>query len=649
MARPAKPRTPSSPPDNWVPTTAVDDPILCSPYEEPDAHWLYKVVNGVSTPTRTDGRRVSRYFYKTKKVGTLQQSLEFMAEEGQDELALVNALRKDVGRWRGVGYRGASAVTKELFAYWFDPCRARRLFFCQREAIETIVYLLEMAIPGRVRSAGYPNTKFEVDNGTIAKLLAGDRSAFAAASDEIWPRLVDAPAASTDPADPALIPLRRLGCKMATGSGKTVVMAMIVAWAFCNRGRNPASAHFPNAVLICAPNLTVRKRLQVLRPDQHPNYYDEFELVPAKYRDLLGMGKVLVTNWHAFAPTKDPAYGVVQRGKETNEAFAKNRLGDLSDRLPILVLNDEGHHCWRPNPGPAADPLDEQTPEQKHALEEDREEARVWLDGLDRINNCGLLGAGTPGILATVDLSATPFYLAQSGYPSGSPFPWLVSDFSLLDAIESGIVRIPRLPVMDDKGQKDETGRPDPKYFRLWRHIVDSLGPKDKVGKRWKPESILAQPRRPPHSDRPVVGPLRGDRAVEQGRARRAPGDDHHLREHRPLRACVRAHRGERQVEAFDEKGKKVTQTVYGGGIGRSRERRAHPAHGPHRQQAPLQDRGRGRREQGRGGTSLARHHQHRRQARPARRAGPLRRLRLHAHRGLGRDQRDQHPGHPRL
>ena len=301
MARPAKPRTPSSPPDDWVPTTAVDDPILCSPYEEPKAHWLYKVVDGVSKPTRTDGRRISRYFYKTKKVGTLQQSLEFMAEEGQDELALVNALRKDVGRWREATYRGASPVTKELFAYWFDPRRARRLFFCQREAIETIVYLLEMAIPGRLGATGYK--RFEVDDGIVTKLLAGDRSAFAAASDEIWPRLAD------PPADDALLPLRRLGCKMATGSGKTVVMAMIVAWAFCNRGQNPASTQFPNAVLICAPNITVRRRLNVLRTDQHPNYYDEFELVPAKYRGHLGAGKVLVTNWHAFAPKSEHREG----------------------------------------------------------------------------------------------------------------------------------------------------------------------------------------------------------------------------------------------------------------------------------------------------------------------------------------------------
>ena len=565
MARPPKPRTNSTPPDDWVPTTAVEDPILGSPYEEPKEHWLYRVEDGVSKPTKTPGRRLSRYFYKTKKVGALQQDLAFMAEEGQDALELVNRLREDVGRWREVGYRGASTVTTDLFAYWFDARRPRRLFFCQREAIETLVYLLEIAIPGRLAATKFK--KFEVGDAILAELLAGDHSSLAAPTDEIWPRLVD------KPADPALLPLRRLGCKMATGSGKTVVMAMIIAWAFCNRGRNPASTHFPNAVLVCAPNVTVRKRLQVLRTDQHPNYYEQFDLVPAKYRDLLGTGKVLVTNWHALALKSEhreggTSYTVVQKGEETPDAFTKDRLGELADRLPILVLNDEGHHCWRPNPGPAAENQDELTPEQKRSLEDDREEARIWLAGLDRINNSGLLGADKPGILAAIDLSATPFYLSQSGYPSGSPFPWLVSDFGLLDAIESGIVKIPRLPVMDDKGKKDEAGRPDPKYFRLWRHIVDSLGAKDRAGKRWKPDSILAQAEGALNTltsqwmarYEEIERSSKGELAVPPVMIIVCESTD--------LAELMYQHiSGEKEVEVLDEKGKKVKRIDYGTGI----------------------------------------------------------------------------------
>jgi hypothetical protein len=89
------------------------------------------------------------------------------------------------------------------------------------------------------------------------------------------------------PDDASLLVLRRLGCKMATGSGKTVVMAMLVAWAFCNRANNPASTHFPTGVLVCCPNLTVKERLQVLRPENPQNYYEAFEVVPQKYRTHL--------------------------------------------------------------------------------------------------------------------------------------------------------------------------------------------------------------------------------------------------------------------------------------------------------------------------------------------------------------------------
>src|SRR4029079_6312602 len=130
----------------------------------------------------------------------------------------------------------------------------------------------------------------------------------------------------------------------------------------------------------------------------------------------------------------------------------------------------EGHHCWRPNASAQAEKIEEAlkkeelNKEEQEKLKEDAEEARVWLAGLDRMNNSGLLGKGVPSILAAVDLSATPFYLPNSGYPDGSPFPWLVSDFGLVDAIESGIVKVPRLPVKDDSGGKDDAGRPDPRY-----------------------------------------------------------------------------------------------------------------------------------------------------------------------------------------
>ena len=475
-------------PAGWKPTQAVPEPILNKPYVEPTRHWIYK--GGI--PEAVADRRPASYYYTTKKVGTHQQDL--YAEEERDDLELVNRLRKDVKRWREAKYRGASAVTRDLLAHWTREDRQRRLFFCQVEAVESLIYLLELGIPGRLAVTGYK--MFEVDDALISTLLAGSRPDFSTEGDILYPRLID-PSGRPDE-----IALRRLGCKMATGSGKTAVMAMLITWAFLNRARNPASTQFPNGVLVCAPNLTVRQRLQVLQPSDPYNSYDYFDLVPGKYKDQLNSGKILITNWHAFASKSehaegDATYRVVQKGEETADAFTKDRLGDLTARLPILVLNDEGHHCWRPNPaGPSEEALKKLTKEEQDRLEEDKEEARVWLSGLDRINNCGLIGkddAGRTraGVVACIDLSATPFHLSNSGYPEGSPFPWLISDFGLVDAIECGIVKIPRLPVADDKAKTDEAGRPDPKYFRLWHHIIeDKLQPNEKIGNRPKPDAI---------------------------------------------------------------------------------------------------------------------------------------------------------------
>ncbi|OGH55780.1 MAG: hypothetical protein A3G34_15840 [Candidatus Lindowbacteria bacterium RIFCSPLOWO2_12_FULL_62_27] len=473
------------PPADWVPTQAVDEPVINKPYEEPAKHWTYK--DGV--PDLKSERRPASYYYKTRKTGAAQEDL--FAEEERALLPLVNRLRKDVKRWRASAYRGASPVSKDLLAYWWRADRSRRLFFCQLEAVETFIYLLELAIPGRLPSTGFKS--FEVDAGNLDRLLKGVRPDFPEIAPDYCPRLVDIPA------DAGLQGLRRLGCKMATGSGKTIVMAMTIAWAFCNRGRNPATLHFPNGVLVCAPNLTVKERLQVLRPDHPENYYDAFDLVPAKYRELMGVGRVLITNWHVFAPKSpnvegEKSYKIVNKGEETAEAFAKDRLGELAARTPILVLNDEGHHCWRPNNNSASKAEEDLTKEEKAELEEDAEEARVWLAGLDRINNSGLAGGKNPGILAALDLSATPFYLSNSGYPEGDPFPWLVSDFGLVDAIECGIVKIPRMPVRDETESKDEVGRPDPKYFHLWRHINDGLRPVDRAAnRRPKPEAVYRE------------------------------------------------------------------------------------------------------------------------------------------------------------
>jgi len=459
--RPTEPRARTvAAPREPEPVQPVEQPILCSPYEEPTEHWVYHGPGEL--PTRAPGRRPASYYYTTRRTGTAQ--LDLLAEEQRDELTLVNLLRADVKRWREAGYPGAEQVTKQLLRHWAREDLPRRLFFCQREAAETIIYITEILASGRKLQ-----WKTALSPEDFARLMEGERPSFVEAAADWYPRLIDPPLDDGRP-------LVRYGCKMATGSGKTVVMAMLIAWTLCNRGRRPSDVRFPSAVLVVCPNLTIKERLQVLRPEHPHNYYEAFDLVPSALLPELRKGRVLVENWHRFLPESPHAeggrtYAVVNKGEEGPEAFARRVLGDLYDRGPIMVLNDEAHHAYRPAP------LPEDARIAKEEREE-REEATVWVGGLDRINE-------SVGIAFCVDLSATPFYIAGSGHPEGTPFPWLVSDFGLVDAIESGIVKIPRLPVAED------TGRPVPRYFALWQHITEDLQPGERLpGGKPRPEVV---------------------------------------------------------------------------------------------------------------------------------------------------------------
>ncbi len=452
----------ADPAQQEIPIQPVSRPILCSPYVEPDRHWVYDTQTGDAREEA--GRRPASYWYRTQRTGSAQRSL--LAEEERDDLPLVNLLREDVRRWREANYRNATPVTRQLLAYWGRSDRARRLFFCQQEAVETVIYLNEILASGH--KTGFAPRLSPQDYHT---LLAGLRPSFITESEpKVFPTLSDPPSAGELPA------LLRYGCKMATGSGKTVVMAMLIAWAFCNRGRVPGDARFPNAVLAVCPNLTIYERLQVLRTDRADNYYRHFDIAPSPLMPELLKGKVLISNWHKFAPESPHAESgktwlVVDKGEESPDAFARRVLGELYERAPIMVLNDEAHHAYRPKPV-------EETSALTAEEQVEREEATVWVSGLDRLNASG-------GVKFVVDLSATPFYLGGSGYIEGSPFPWLVSDFGLVDAIESGIVKIPRLPV------SDTTGKPEPKFFRLWQAIVSKLQPGEKLpGGKPKPEVV---------------------------------------------------------------------------------------------------------------------------------------------------------------
>jgi len=432
----------------------VESPVICNPYEEPQKYWNYNRETGRAQIE--DGRRPAAYWYKIKDAGTKKDQLTvaFDTEEGRRDLELVNKLRNDVRRWRERLWEGATNVTKDLLQHWWRSDRERRLFFCQLEAAETIIFLNEIRGLRPDGSRGKPRWKPEF-------------------TDDDFENLIDMPH------EDGFLPLLRMCTKMATGSGKTVVMAMLITWAFCNRGRTPSDKRFPNAALICCPNLTIKERLQVLRPDyEQTSYYDQFNMIPPQYRDLLRTGKVMVTNWHFFAAESehsegDKSYKVVNKGEETAEAFARKRLDGLFLRGPIMVFNDEGHHAYRPKAISEKDALSISEEEKK-----EREEATIWVQGLDKINKAC-------GIQVCVDLSATPFYIQGSGFDEGEPYPWVVSDFGLVDAIESGITKIPRLPV------SDTTGLPDPKYFRLWKNITRKLDKSQRLSNgRPKPDIV---------------------------------------------------------------------------------------------------------------------------------------------------------------
>ncbi len=438
-------------PDAPIPIQPVASPVICKPYYEPDCYWEYDRNTGQAT--KQLGRRPASYWYKLPDADTRRGQLTLEIEEDRRDLVLVNNLRADVKRWRKSNWEGATNVTKNLLRHWTRKDRPRRFFFCQIEAAETIIFLNEIRGIRHDGSRGKPRWK--------PKFLDDDFS-----------KLLEYPDGSVDP-------LPRICTKMATGSGKTVVMSMVIAWAFCNRGRVPSDERFPRAVLVVCPNLTIKERLQVLRTDStSENYYSEFDVVPAMYRDLLAAGKVMIRNWHYFAPESEHTEGgksftVVQKGEETPEAFARNRLGELYERGPIMVLNDEGHHAYRPRPL-----TEEQLRKAGATAKKEREEATVWIQGLDKIDQAC-------GIKLCVDLSATPFFISGSGYPEGEPFPWIVNDFGLVDAIESGITKIPRLPV------SDTTGQPDPRYFKLWRNITRDLAPAQRLSNgRPKPDVV---------------------------------------------------------------------------------------------------------------------------------------------------------------
>jgi type III restriction enzyme len=465
---------------------AVANPIINLPYEAPRKHW--HIEEGKS-PLLQDGRRLASYFLRVpegaargRRDATQAAMFDEDLKGNEYLLDLANWLRQRVQEWRDRQYQGATKITRELIDLWRAPDRAHPLFYAQLEAAETVIFLVEG--PADLLQG----TTVPMDEPGPAAKAAGYKA------------------------------FQRYALKMATGSGKTTVMGMLAAWSILNKVSDPQNPAYSDTVLIICPNVTIRDRLQELQPERDElSLYRTRELVPAHRMIDLRRGEVFVTNWHnlerrEMRDVNGQGARVVKRGQavekirtvkvsatvtveqirhqatvgayeilsvenkrdgtpkafvvretqylESDAAFLKRILGGRKGRgSAILVMNDEAHHAYRRGVADVPDPFDESD----ETVEANVREATVWIEGLDRLNKS--LGGRGNGIRLCVDLSATPFYIQGSGNEVGRPFPWVVSDFSLLEAIEAGLVKVPQLPTEDDGGSDV------PRYFNVWRWV----------------------------------------------------------------------------------------------------------------------------------------------------------------------------------
>jgi type III restriction enzyme len=434
-----------------------DRPVLNSPYEYPRRHWE---LDDTGQPTQEiiESRRRAAFITpipKPKKHKKAAAQETFVFDEGKglstkeqeyDPTSIINEVRHYVGAWRSLPSPSQWQVTPEtarLLQHWrHHTFSSVRPFFCQVEAVETAIWLTEVA----------PQTK----NGR---------------------RLLDYLAAANRDANPELV---RLALKLATGAGKTTVMAMLIAWQTINAVRHPASKTFTRGFLVCAPGLTIKARLRVLQPNDPDSYYRDCELVPSDTLDEVNRAKIVVTNYHAFKLRErielskggrqllQGRTGEELNTLETEGQMIQRVMPELMGMKNILVINDEAHHCYREKPKEADD--QQLKGDERKEAEKNNEAARLWVSGLEAVRR-------QLGISRVIDLSATPFFLRGSGYAEGTLFPWTMSDFSLMDAIECGIVKLPRVPVAENI-----PGNEMPMFRNLWENIRKDM-PKKGRGK----------------------------------------------------------------------------------------------------------------------------------------------------------------------
>jgi len=429
----------------------IENPIINSPFEEPKRHFRFDD-EGITNEI-VGSRRSSCYFIpiaKPKKKGKEKQSyFEDWTLDRVEENKTINDIRQCVKAWREGRYTDdVSRVTARLLEYWRRPDRSRRLFFCQIEALETLIYCTEVA-----KKYGHA-------------WIENDLRRF------------------NEDANPGLF---RIACKMATGTGKTVLMTMLIAWQTLNKLANPKDSRFTDSFLVVTPGITIRDRLRVLLPSDPTNYYRGLDVVPSDLMDKLGQAKILITNFHAFLHHEKVKAGKLTKEllhdgqespfTETEGEMVRRVCRTFGTKKNIIVINDEAHHCYRRRIEDAEERL---TGDERKEAEKRDEAARVWISGLEAVQR-------KVGIKTVYDLSATPFFLRGSGYGEGKLFPWVVSDFSLIDAIECGIVKVPRVPVSDDSMEGEQ-----PTYRDLWLRIRDDLPKKGR-----KTGAVSGEPKLP--------------------------------------------------------------------------------------------------------------------------------------------------------
>jgi len=433
-----------------------DRPILNSPYRYPGRHWELDS-DGQPTQRIIESRRKADFITpipkpKKRKGSAAQDEMVFdegmglsSAQQQYDQTSIVNEVRSHVDIWRSLPQAqwGVTPETARLLNHWrHHDFSGVRPFFCQLEAVETAIWLTEVAplsVPGK--------------------------------------RLLEHLSGANKDANPEI---NRLCLKLATGAGKTTVMAMLMAWQTINAVRRPGSKNFTRGFLIVTPGLTIRDRLRVLQPNDPENYYSHREIVPMDLFEEVQKMKIVITNYHAFKLRERVQMSsggrALLKGRtgedptttETEGQMIQRVMPDLMGMKNIMVLNDEAHHCYREKPAEADDA--ELKGDDKKEAEKNNAAARLWISGIEAVNR-------KLGVARVMDLSATPFFLRGSGYAEGTLFPWTMSDFSLMDAIECGIVKLPRVPVAENI-----PGNEMPMYRNLWENIRKEM-PKSGRGK----------------------------------------------------------------------------------------------------------------------------------------------------------------------